>query len=710
VIYLQMGLFVAEWRMRIMGMNIWKRSTWRLISRVMVSMVLLLMVTPRVSAAAEYVSLYRYGYKAHVAAAIDSVVLSGEVAPTGTARLSFSPGSIPDAFRLFIPPGTVSVSISLFTNERHGVPLALRYQQPPMCSYCRTWDVDTWDYSPKFDEMTDHDVYTGGRSFMVEDRFSPVLDVGGSGWLYGYQQELSDMSISIEVDLATFVAWYNDPETIWDVNGDPWSANNEIAPLQACDRDHLDVCQESNCHADGEGYWYNDVKGGPEYCHAMPPDCDGDDCLTESQCLSADADLYWYKDDVDGEPTCHPMPACQRDWDTGAFVEECTPVNCITAAQCEDADLDFYWYNDVEGDDEYCHATPPDCDGDDCLTESQCLSADADLYWYKDDVDGEPTCHPMPACQRDRDTGAFVEECIPENCITPAQCEDAGPDFYWYDDVCHAEPEQGVCSQDNLSGCITEAECVAAHGEWHNYSAPGAIKCTERSSYTYAPPPSSSPPSTSTGTSGVSGLNWFSFLSASQTAPAPVTCSSQHLEACDQAGCESLGDGYWWYGGACRNEPVEVDFNHDRHGAPVSPGNDADDGVVSAGEGLSFKVSVAAGVRMYAALSIPNVGSFFISNDKIITVNMEPVTSGPIPVADDICPYLTDDLMGTWTVYTLTVPASVGESLDELSDYLFQQGGLYAFSSYQIEVNCQQQSTTTAGPSSDLYDWGGPAR
>ena len=124
--------------------------------------------------------------------------------------------------------------------------------------------------------------------------------------------------------------------------------------------------------------------------------------------------------------------------------------------------------------------------------------------------------------------------------------------------------------------------------------------------------------------------------------------------------------------------------------SPVSPGVDAEDGIISAGEGLSFKVNVPAGGRMYAVLSIPDVGSFFISKEEILTANVVPVASGPIPVIDDICSYLPEELMGTWTVYTLTVPDSVGESLDELSDYLFRQDGLYALGSYQMEVNCQE--------------------
>jgi hypothetical protein len=251
------------------------------------------------------------------------------------------------------------------------------------------------------------------------------------------------------------------------------------------------------------------------------------------------------------------------------------------------------------------------------------------------------------------------------------------------------EPEQGVCSEDNLYACSTEAECVDAGGEWYIKSA-----CVEKGSSTYTPytPPASS--STSTSTSTVSGTNWFSFLSLSASSPVevPVPCDAQHPEGCDQGGCESLlGEGFWWYDGACRAEPVEVNYPPSRiRESPVSPGVDAEDGIISAGEGLSFKVNVPAGGRMYAVLSIPDVGAFFISNDEIITAVMKPVASGTIPVIDDICPYLSEELMGIWTVYTLTVPASVGESLDELSDYLFQQGGLYALGSYQMEVNCQE--------------------
>ncbi|MEA1922259.1 MAG: hypothetical protein U9N63_06335, partial [Pseudomonadota bacterium] len=547
------------------------------------------------------------------------------------------------------------------------------------------------------------DVYRHGRYITAEDGILPSPDE--SGWLYIKNLNgvsLTKVRVVIKVDLAEFVAWYK-PFMSWDENGDPWSADHGVAPVEVCAPDNLDACNESNCQTDGEGYWYNDV-GGDEYCHETPA-CDGDtyyDCLTESQCLSADGDLYWYEDEVDGEKSCHPVPACKRDIDTGEFVEDCTPVNCITAVQCEDAD--FFWYEDEVDGEKTCHelracernfetGAEEVCSAANCITPDQCTSSN--FYWYEDEIGADKYCHEMKSCERNLNTGG-EEDCSPDNCITEDQCDDAH--FYWYkgedEDTasCHQEPEQGVCSENNLLACSTEAECVAAGGEWYNYSA-----CVKKRSSSYTPytPPasSSSPPSTGSGSTAVSGSNWFSFLFATNSAPAPApVCDAQHLDDCDQTGCAGLGDGYWWYDGACRAEPVQTDFRGHLSSAPVSPGAGADDGVIAAGEGLSFTIDVPADCRLYALLSIPDVGAFFISNEEILTANMVPVAGGTIPVIADICPLLTGEwefLKGTWTVYTVAVPAAVGESPAQLGAYL-EQGGLYALGSYTIEVGCQE--------------------
>ena len=186
--------------------------------KLLLTLILPLALTiPNISkAASRYTSLYNYGYKAAVAVAIGDKT-------SGKAKLvvSFSNG-VPSVFRLFIPPGAVSARISVFTQNDYGE-LVVRYQSPPVGT---SYIENQGGYRLK--SMIDKDVYLRERNiWIIDDRFQ-ALGVAGSGWLYVKKlnrARLKTISATITIDVAKFLVWYNNPDTKWDRNGDPWSGD-----------------------------------------------------------------------------------------------------------------------------------------------------------------------------------------------------------------------------------------------------------------------------------------------------------------------------------------------------------------------------------------------------------------------------------------------------------------------------------------------------
>ena len=170
-------------------------------------------------------------------------------------------------------------------------------------------------------------------------------------------------------------------------------------------------------------------------------------------------------------------------------------------------------------------------------------------------------------------------------------------------------------------------------------------------------------------------------------------CSPDHLENCDQQGCEAFGDGYWWYNGVCRAGSWEMNYNGHIAEAPVRLGDDADDGVITVDEGLSIVVDLPAGGRTYALLVFPNdLGFYFIDSTYIINDHVVPlVSNGETAVFADLCTVLQEvpELKGAWGVYILTVPSVVAEflTLYDIVTYL-NDGGCYSFGSYSVIVDC----------------------
>ncbi|MEA2110290.1 MAG: hypothetical protein U9P07_12835, partial [Pseudomonadota bacterium] len=244
-------------------------------------------------------------------------------------------------------------------------------------------------------------------------------------------------------------------------------------------------------------------------------------------------------------------------------------------------------------------------------------------------------------------------------------------------------------------------DCWAGGGIWYNGECRQSVSGSSGSSSysgsgsggsSYSPPSSgtSSSGSSSSGSASFSGLGSLFGL---QSPP----CGPDNPGACDQGACEELGAGYWWYDGSCRAGQQTETYGNDGSRiaeAPVRLGGDADDGTISAGEGMSINLDVPGNVSTYALLVFPSGDYFFIDNNDLITKRVVSVTSGKVPVSNNLCADLEGfpELMGEWGVAFLTVPASAEpfQSLNDIVDYM-DNGGVYHFGSYGVMVGCQKR-------------------
>ena len=213
------------------------------------------------------------------------------------------------------------------------------------------------------------------------------------------------------------------------------------------------------------------------------------------------------------------------------------------------------------------------------------------------------------------------------------------------------------------------------------------------------PSSSSSTPTSSSSTDNSGPINTFGLLPAVfsfNSRDEQLSCGPDHLEVCNREACDELGEGYWWYGGSCcSGQQIETYDNGRIAEAPVRLGEDADNGIISAGEGMSILLDVPGNVRTYAVLTFPNGDYFFIDNNDLITKSVVPVTSGELPVSDNLCAALEElpEFKGEWEVVFLTVPSTVEEfqTLNDIVDYM-NNGGTYHLGNYSVMLDCQARS------------------
>jgi len=404
--------------------------------------------------------------------------------------------------------------------------------------------------------------------------------------------------------------------------------------------------------------WYDrvvwDVAGDPwsaAHGEAVARVCSSLDlkaCETDAACEAVGA--HWYGG------SCNADIACGSD----------DFATCDNQSRCNNSD--FYWYDVMCNDEVACTET----DLEACDSQTKCESSG--FYWYDDICNLEVACSTADL----------------HVCDSQKKCEDAG--FYWNGYSCKTT---SPCRSGVLSACSSPDDCQGGGGIWYNgechqtvsgssgYSSSGSSSTSSGSSSS-----SSSSSSTSPDIGSFSGLGSLFGLGQS--------CGQDNLGACAQAECVALGPDYWWYG-LCR--PVQQQESYDDGrivNAPIRLGDGANDGRISAGDGLSFVLDVPEGVRTYALVVFPNdVGAFFIDNNTLLSQQLVAVSNGELFVTDNLCdlfdqyPDLTA-LEGSWWIAFLTTPAVTGEfhSLDELAAYI-NNGGVYHFGSYNVTVGCQ---------------------
>lgn len=177
--------------------------------------------------------------------------------------------------------------------------------------------------------------------------------------------------------------------------------------------------------------------------------------------------------------------------------------------------------------------------------------------------------------------------------------------------------------------------------------------------------------------------------------PPDFICQENNPAGCATPGsCNGIGG--FWYGETCSPVPRrEVrDYNQTIAEAPVRLGDNANDGRISTGEGLSLEVNfpMAGKTRNYALIAFAG-NAYFIRNDSygnFLTTDFTPVNNAKFFETQDLCTLLPG-YQGIWDIYFLSVPTEADDfqNLEALSGYLGSDVGQYVFGRYRITVDCR---------------------
>lgn len=590
----------------------------------------------------------------------------GTLRQTGLKYVS----SFPDAFRIFIPPGTVYgyVNIYMPIDGQEGV--VVRYQQPPDGVYCQFagqpshYDEVPWDIPNRvsLSTMEGRDVYLrnwGGLAAAVSPFALQVpLSESGSGWLYIRKlpftsSRIHKISVSFRVDVAAYQRWYD--EVIWDAAGDPWSANNSVTTSRVCSSSNLTAClTESACERVG-AFWYDGS------CNARAA-CTGSNlsaCNSQDKCSASG--FFWY------DNSCNSEVACTGD----------NLVACENASECEGSG--FFWYDGVCNAESKCRAD--NMSG--CESQNDCTGVGG--YWY----DG--SCSDEAAC-----TESNIQDCN-----TEVKCDGAG--FYWHNGSCTA---QSPCNQNNFSGCSSRTACQEIGGVWYT-SGECRKPVSSTTKYSSSLPSSSSSTGTASagGLSALFGIHRTTTTTVTPTAaptlqttstPPTASCDADHLDSCSSAECKALGDRYWYDGAICHEQQETRDYDDNISDAFIRFGDDVDDGNLLAGEKLAIEARWNGQEAVhYAMIVFPGDVYYFIHADS----HGHFLSNLPVPVGQagkllddtDICSAVPE-YQGEWKIYFLTVPGNKGlDNPTKLAAYLSQEDAQYTFGSYGIHVDCQSR-------------------
>jgi len=278
--------------------------------------------------------------------------------------------SFPDTFRIFIPPGTIYGYVNIYMPIDGQEGIVVRYKRPPTGEYCQyagqpahygdvPWDVPN---RVSLSTMEQRDVYLrnwGGLAAAVSPFSLQIpLSEADSGWLYIKKLPFASSTIhkvtaSFRVDVSIYKRWYN--RAVWDVAGNPWSADHGEIVAAACSNANPDACRNARECEQAGGYWYGNHCNAENSCTVD----DFDLCDSQSRCNNSG--FYWY------DEACNEEPAC-----TSADLSICDSQN-----KCESAG--YYW------DGSYCRASSPCRRGvlSACGTPDDCQSGGG--VWYSGD-------------------------------------------------------------------------------------------------------------------------------------------------------------------------------------------------------------------------------------------------------------------------------------------------------------------------------------
>ena len=227
-------------------------------------------------------------------------------------------GTLPAAFRLFLPPGTKSFNV-LFHYARDALAgVAVRFGAPPEAYANLPQDPDKipWHLEgPVTLEELEGELFyrNNGGSIYFE---SSLESESVAGWLYfrllpQFRRDVHEFQLQIKVDYQVYRAWFESVRPCpakgycWDYLGNP---KGELS----CDADHLYACQDAFACINAGGYWYDGA------CHDSP--CDANHlyaCPDAFACINAGG--YW----CDGQ--------CQAQECQGNFVPPVWDVSCQTS-------------------------------------------------------------------------------------------------------------------------------------------------------------------------------------------------------------------------------------------------------------------------------------------------------------------------------------------------------------------------------------------
>jgi len=139
-------------------------------------------------------------------------------------------------FRLFVPPGTIKIGVTMYCQAQSGVLAAVRFKNPPECVNCESTFSTSYvrdENTYPFQELSDTDIYlsNNGGHITVYSRYIYPFDgtqapaqvtEDQAGWLYVNVYEgarsVGQIQYTVQVHKQTYLNWYNSYFPITDLD------------------------------------------------------------------------------------------------------------------------------------------------------------------------------------------------------------------------------------------------------------------------------------------------------------------------------------------------------------------------------------------------------------------------------------------------------------------------------------------------------------